>query len=302
MVSQNTLQRKGILSFLVITFAITYLIEGALILSGFRFTAIPGMFGQLVVLAAMWVPTFATLITVKFVTHERHAIGNFRLGPLKSYVEAAIVLPAAFAAIYGVTWSLGLSTLDLKLEQFRTMFVNTGMDLPAIPDPALPILGILFASLVIGPFVNGFIALGEEIGWRGYLLPRLMPLGKARAYMLSGLVWGLWHTPLVLIGYTYPDHPILGSLMFIAMTTALGVYINEVTIQNNSVILAGWAHGIFNAQKLGVWSLIFPGVNPLIGGYPGIVGIMVLFVLGTWQASRARRARAVIEPARLGAP
>jgi membrane protease YdiL (CAAX protease family) len=295
------LDGKGSRSFLVITFAITYTIEGALILSGFRFASIPGAFGQIVVLVAMWVPTFAALVTARFVTHEKPGIGNFRLGSWKPYVGAALVLPLAFAVIYGVTWMLGLATLDLKLEQFRAMFIDAGMDLPAIPDPALPILGILFASLVIGPFVNGFIALGEEIGWRGYLLPRLMPLGKVKAYILSGLVWGLWHTPLVLIGFTYSNQPILGSLMFIAMTTALGVYINELTIQNNSCILAGWAHGIFNAQKLGVWSLIFPGVNPLIGGYAGIIGVIVLFALGLWQASRAQPARTAVSPARQAA-
>ncbi len=300
MQGKSSLERKGILSFLVITFGITYVIEGTLILSGFRFTAIPGAFGQIIVLVVMWVPTFAALTTVKFITHERPAIGSFRLGSYKPYIEAAIALPIAFAVIYGSTWLLGLARLDLKLEHFRAMFLNAGIDFPPIPDPAQPIFGLLFASLVIGPFVNGFIAMGEEIGWRGYLLPRLMPLGKVKAYLLSGVIWGLWHTPLVLIGFTYLDQPILGSFMFIAMTTALGVYINELTIQNNSCILAGWAHGIFNAQKLGVWSLIFPGVNPLIGGYAGIIGIVILFALGFWQAGRARPARAAVRQAQQG--
>ena len=160
------------------------------------------------------------------------------------------------------------------------------------------LLGLFVASLLVAPFFNSLIALGEEIGWRGYLLPRLMPLGKVRAYLLLGIIWGLWHMPLVLIGFTYPGQPILGTLAFVAMTTALGIYINELTLQNNSCILAAWAHGIFNCQKLGVWSLLFPRVNPLLGGFSGVIGIAVWLGLGWWQMRRAATGRHTVEMGR----
>ncbi len=281
----TTLERKGILTFLAITFGITYALEGALILSGFRFAAIPGAFGQVVVMIAMWVPTVATFITVRFVTHEKPALGNFRLGSWKPYLASALILPLCFAIIYGLTWAFGLAQPDWQLEQFRAMFLEAGIPFPPIPHPEQPLLGLFFASLVVAPFFNGLIALGEEIGWRGYLLPRLMPLGKLRAYLLSGVIWGLWHLPLILIGFTYPDQPILGTLAFIAMTTALGIYINELTLKHNSCVLAAWVHGTFNAQKLGVWSLLFPRVNPLLGGFAGVIGILVWLALGIWQVN-----------------
>jgi hypothetical protein len=298
---QTTGHSKGIVSFLIITFAITYAMEGALILSGFRFTSVPGPLGQMVVFAAMWVPTLATFITVKFITHEKPALTNLRIGPWKSYLAVAIIIPFCFAIIYGLTWALGLVQPDWKLDQFRAMFVNAGIDFPPIPDPSVPLFGLLIASLIPAPFFNGLIALGEEIGWRGYLLPRLMPLGKTKAYLLLGIIWGLWHTPLVLIGFTYPDQPLLGALAFIALTTALGIYINELTLQNNSCLLAAWAHGIFNAQKLGVVSLVFPGLNPLVGGYAGVIGILVWLALGWWQSTRAQSSAALAKPAHQGA-
>jgi hypothetical protein len=59
----NNLNKKGITSFLLITFGITYLIEGILILSGFRVTLVPAVVGQYTVLIAMWVPALETFIT-----------------------------------------------------------------------------------------------------------------------------------------------------------------------------------------------------------------------------------------------
>ncbi len=80
--------------------------------------------------------------------------------------------------------------------------------------------------------------------------------------------------------------------MFILMTTAFGIYVNELTLRYNSVILAAWVHGVFNAQKLGVWSLILPVTNPLMGGYAGLIGIAVWFALGMWQVRQDDAARA----------
>jgi len=126
-------------------------------------------------------------------------------------------------------------------------------------------------------------------------------LGKMRAYLLLGAIWGLWHMPLVLIGFTYPDQPILGTLAFVAMTTAIGIYINELTLENNSCLLAAWVHGIFNSQKQGMWSLLFPHFNPLLGGFAGVVGILVWFALGAWQVNKARLRRAAATHQRYGA-
>ena len=155
-----------------------------------------------------------------------------------------------------------------------------------MPSSAL-VLPVLFVmTLVIAPFVNGLFGFGEELGWRGYLLPKLMVLGKLKAYLLLGIVWGLWHLPLILIGFTYPGQPILGTLAFIALTITFGIYINELTLSHRSSILAGWVHGVFNSQKLGIWALIFPITNPLLGGFAGIVGIMVWLSLGLWEMRR----------------
>jgi membrane protease YdiL (CAAX protease family) len=163
-------------------------------------------------------------------------------------------MPLIFAAIYALTWALGLSRPDWSLSAFLGMMQSYGADVANAPAPGA-ILGLIFgASVLTIPFVNGLFGFGEEFGWRGYLLPKLMPLGKGAAYLLMGAIWGLWHLPLILMGFTYPGHPLIGTLLFIALLTLFGAVLNEVTLRYRSSLLAGWLHGLFNSQKLGVWA------------------------------------------------
>ncbi|MEW6716372.1 MAG: CPBP family intramembrane glutamic endopeptidase [Chloroflexota bacterium] len=281
------LDSKGIFSFLSITFVVTYAIEGGLILNGFRVTQLPDSYGQLIVAAVMWVPAVATILTIKLITREGFAIVNFRIGSWKPYLTSGLLVPTCFIFIYGLTWLLGLGQPDWELEQFlSTIRSISGTDLPLVPSPALVLPVLFVVTLVITPFINGLFGFGEELGWRGYLLPKLMVLGKLKAYLLLGIVWGLWHLPLILIGFTYPGQPILGTLAFIALTITFGIYLNELTLSHRSSLLAGWVHGVFNSQKLGVWALIFPSINPLTGGFAGIIGIMVWLSLGLWEMLR----------------
>ena len=144
-----------------------------------------------------------------------------------------------------------------------------------------------YAAILVGLVINGVFGFGEELGWRGYLLPKLMPLGKWKAYILVGVIWGFWHAPLILVGFNYSGFPILGVVAMIGMTTTLGFYINEMTLRHRSSILAGWMHGAFNGQFYGIWRILFPNVHPLLGGVTGLIGMCVWAGLGLAVAQRA---------------
>jgi hypothetical protein len=283
-IENQQIDQKGVASFLLITFTLTYTIEGAMALAGFRWEGSPPLIGQFIIASVMWVPALATVLTIKFVTREGFGITQLRFGRLKPYLVAALILPLVFAVIYGLTWLLGLGQPDWKLASFMGLMAGYGADLSTAP-PASTLLIVLFAaSLVVGPTINGVFGFGEEFGWRGYLLPKLMPLGKLKAYPILGLIWGLWHTPLVLAGFNYPGYPVLGVVWMCLLTTAIGIFINEMTLRYKSSILAGSIHGAFNGQAYGIWRVLFPSVNPLLGGMTGLVGIAVLLALGLWTA------------------
>jgi len=285
---QTRMDRRGIVSFLAITFGITYAIEGALILAGFRVTEVPALYGQFTIAAVMWVPALATVLTVKWITREGFVITRIRIGKVRPYMTAALVVPACFAAIYALTWLLGLGRPDWQLVEFRSLLASAGAEPSAMPAPGVILLVLFLVSLFLGPTLNGVFGFGEELGWRGYLLPKLMPLGKPKAYLIVGVIWGLWHAPIVAVGFNYPGYPFLGIIGMAGLTTAFGIYLNELALRNQSSILAGWTHGAFNGQAYGIWRILFPDVNPLLGGITGLAGIAVWLAVGLLTAYRGQ--------------
>jgi uncharacterized protein len=280
------LDRKGILSFLGITYAITYAVEIPMVLAGYRFDLGAQPVAQIAVAVLMWAPALATFLTMRFVTHEKRDLLNLRLGAVKPYLVVALLLPLLFIAVYGLTGLLGLGQPDWGLMGFQKMLaaVANGRPMQAMPSPWVIWPGLYLAALITAPFFNTLFALGEEIGWRGYLLPKLIPLGKPRAYLMLGLVWSAWHWPLIVGGFNYGrNNPFLGILAFTVVTTGLGIYLSELTLRYRSSVLAGWGHGVFNSQRLGVWGILFPGANPLLGGWTGLIGALTWLALGLWQ-------------------
>ncbi|MFB6166365.1 MAG: lysostaphin resistance A-like protein [Haloarculaceae archaeon] len=146
-------------------------------------------------------------------------------------------------------------------------------------DPQLLAAGQLVAALTIGPVINALFAVGEELGWRAYLLPRLYGLGARRAVVAVGLVWGVWHWPVILMGYEYgfgyPGAPWTGLLAFLAFTVSAGTFLAWVTVRTDSVWPAAVGHGAINAVA-GIGLLFVRGSpNPLLGPAPvGLVAVV----------------------------
>jgi membrane protease YdiL (CAAX protease family) len=105
----------------------------------------------------------------------------------------------------------------------------------------------LLYALLISP-----LNFGEEWGWRGYLLPQLLPLGQWRALLLTGIVWGTWHVPLILLGFDYPQHPLLGVLMIIGTCLIFGVILGWLRLASGSVWPAVLGHAAIDASAAAI--------------------------------------------------
>ena len=133
------------------------------------------------------------------------------------------------------------------------------------------LLILLTQALVASVTLNAALALGEETGWRGYLLPALLPLGRLPALLLTGLIWAVWHLPLILLGYEYPGAPRgLALLAFVVFCVGAGALLGWFRLRSNSILPAAVAHGAINAWA-GVPTLLAAAGAPaaLPAGRPG---------------------------------
>jgi len=287
--SPNT---RSVAVFLGLTFAATFGLEAVLIAGGLRFDDPVLRSGPtLWLLAEMWIPGLAGLAAVKFVEKRswRELRENLflRFGSAGPWVLMLPLAPLLFAGMYGLTWLLGLGAPDPTLGALTAATGAQGLTTDDVFKVMLPM------SALVGPLVNVGFGLGEELGWRGFLLPRLLHLGKARAYLVLGVLWGLWHGPLILAGFDYPGHPVAGVAMMCVLCTAFGIFLGEMTLHFRSVLLAGFIHGAVNAQGYGIWPWLFPGVNPILGGGSGLTGAAVWLAAGltAWWWCERRRER-----------
>jgi hypothetical protein len=146
---------------------------------------------------------------------------------------------------------------------------------------------VIFAqALTLGVLVTSVFTFGEEFGWTGYLLVQLLPLGRWRAAVIYGAMWGLWHAPIIAGGFNYPGHAILGPLMMVLLTIAFALTQTALRLRYNSVLLTSFFHASINTQGLGVLPMLVVGVSPILGGTTGIVGILTFMAPGVWLLAR----------------
>lgn len=266
------MRKRPVFLFLTLTFALTWTLEAFLIAGGLVFDGVIGTHNMLYLVLAMWIPGLcAAGVHCGLERRPLRDLG-FRFGSWKAYLSTMLLIPLLYGVIYALTWLSGLGHPDWQLERLLSLQrMAPGQEMPV----SMLFLSVLPASIVLGPFGNFLAALGEEIGWRGFLLPRLMPMGKLNAYALLGLVWGLWHAPLVWVGFNYPGYPFVGIVMMALGCTAFGTLFNEFTLKYRSVLLAAWMHAALNAQGYGIWHYLFPDVNPVLGGDTGLTGLIV---------------------------
>ena len=139
-------------------------------------------------------------------------------------------------------------------------------------------------AILLAPVLNAISTFGEEFGWRGYLQPKLMPLGARKAVLLTGVIWGVWHWPIILMGYNYGlDYfgaPVLGPLAMVLFTVALAVIFGWLTLKAQSVWPAVIGHAAINGiAAIGIL-LVKGNPSSLLGPAPtGVVGglAMILF-------------------------
>ncbi len=128
-------------------------------------------------------------------------------------------------------------------------------------------LGIL-SALGAGFTINAIFGLGEELGWRGYLYDAWQNMGFVKMNIATGIVWGLWHAPIILMGHNYPKNPYLGILMMVVVCIGLSFIMADSRRKSGSVLAPAMLHGAFNALA-GTMVALIVNMDMLFGNVTG---------------------------------
>jgi membrane protease YdiL (CAAX protease family) len=240
----------------------------------------------IILIAFMFVPSIIAIILQKMVCKEalKKPLGiSFKLN--RYFLVAWLLPPVIALATLGISLlfpGIGYTPgMEGMIERFRSTLTTAQLEelqRQIVESPIHPFWIALIQGLVAGPTINAIAGFGEELGWRGFLQKELSKLNFWKSSMIIGVIWGIWHAPIILQGHNYPQHPSVGVMMMIVFTVLLSPIFSYVRIKAKSVIAAAIIHGSLNAT-VGLAIIPIRGGNDLTIGVTGLSGFIVLLII-----------------------
>ena len=254
---------------------------------------------QLALVATMLCPLLAVLLVQKVFLRQPTGI-VWKVQGKRRYWLAAWFGPAVFTVLAAVLYfavfphRLDLSGSWLAAAYGGEMDAQTLRRELGVSNLSYMLETGLFA-VTLAPVINMFAALGEEAGWRGYMMPHLKKqLGLLNGRLLGGVIWGVWHWPLMLlVGYEYGTNylgaPVLGLFVWCIVCFALNTLLDWLYEKSGCIWVPSIAHGAFNA----VAALFVVLTNPadsyynVLGPAPiGLIGMLPMLAAAVWLTLR----------------
>lgn len=224
--------------------------------------------GGLFVLTMMWSPGLAAILTQLIATHSLRGLG-WRIGPAR-WLGTAYILPVVYGLpVYVFTWLTGLGVFPnpTRIASLAERYSSSNV----VATVSIFLLISLTVDM-IGPLI---LALGEEIGWRGLLVPEL---GKMTSFtktaLISGIIWAAWHMPAIFLadydsGST-PDW--YSAVMFALMIIATSFAYAWLRLKSGSLWPAVLLHAGHNQFIVGIFDKLTGNTNvtPYITGEFGV--------------------------------
>ena len=284
------MKEKTLRNYLIWAFALAWPLQGL----ASRLALRGNMTGFTYVLAASMFAPLAALLLAKVPLKSLGWRLNLK-GNVLWYLAAWLlpsVICALGAALYFLLFPAQFDGSGAACLASLPAEAQAQLEAKGLPTSALFLISAL-AAVTYAPFINIVPCLGEEAGWRGFLTPYLKArCGRTKGLLLSGLIWGVWHWPVIIFagyeyGLAYWGAPVLGPLLFCFFTTALGVLFSLLYEKTGSIWICALAHGAINAfanipslflvPDSGYQQTLGPFANGLIGGLPLL--LLALFVL-----------------------
>lgn len=194
--------------------------------------------------ALMWSVAISSIIT-RIVLREGFSDISFRFGGRSTwwYVGFGLWVPLVVGFVaWGAAWITGIADFVPQAAGMTASFADGSS---AIATFAVT---LVLAATTVGTLFNMLSAAGEEIGWRGYMTARMIDAGVPRPLLVSGIIWGLWHMPLIFVGIN-PERPIVlvAAIVFVVAATSMSYILNWVRLQTGSLWPVVVLHGAHNS-------------------------------------------------------
>ena len=229
--------RRATLIYLLFTLLFSGVIWALIIWSGHLAMA----FGVMV-LSLMWCPALAALVSCRVLGRSVRSLAW--QWPEWKYIAAAYYVPLVYAAIaYSAVWALGLGGWN---HDFVGL-VAQRFGLREMPTWATFVLWLLFTATVqLIPSIAS--ALGEEIGWRGFLVPELAKqMSFTKLSLLSGIIWAAWHAPVLLFAdYNAGTNRWYAMTCFAVMVVSISFVFAWMRLRSRSLWPAAVLHASHN--------------------------------------------------------
>ncbi|MCC6143201.1 MAG: hypothetical protein IT368_05280 [Candidatus Hydrogenedentes bacterium] len=274
------MKKNGITLYLILVFGLTFTAEAILLPLGLLVWSDPGSVSYILWTVIFFIPALSAWIATAIAPPHERLLPKVWPLPAGPTIRIALGVPIIFTIIHGVAaifrftrpqWNLG--PLMQQLEQAQTL--SEGMR--ATMAPFLLVFGTI-VTILLGCTVFAVLALGSEMGWRGYLLPRLLPGGRWRAELLTGLLWSVWFFPVLFwlnrsgeLSGSAVGFAVRALLLFVALSIILG----EIIRRHSHLGLAAVFLGSVFAQSEGMWRYLFPIGSPPWTGVFGLISIVV---------------------------
>ncbi len=271
--NNRSIGKKAFLTFFAIVILLSAVVETMICRGG----------PEWIYLVLMWIPAMAAIVAncvsfwenkEPFSLKKLFAKGGFRKCKLR-YVLLGCLLPLIYLLVpYMIYWRI-----------YPENFAYHGVSLVVILKDILPVL-------VIGTLISMLSAVGEEIGWRGFMVPALVErLGLNKTLLISSLFWCCWHLPLLIGGDYMPGTPLWFQIpAFVLCIFPVGVMIGLLTLQSGSVWPAAFLHAAHNNYDQAVFAVITAGANKMYFiSETGVLTILCAWALAAMMYIRVKK-------------
>jgi CAAX protease family protein len=264
----KNINHNGIFSFIGLSFGLAWSIWITAYFFNIPFKS--PLFITLNMLAA-FTPAIAAFIVRRYITKEGFNNVGFGIS-LKSwpYFLIAWLLPLIIISVTAYTANfLQLTELNFSVVQGLKLASNKPIN-----------FNLFVLNLMLGALVATFMLFGEEFGWRGFLQKKLFWHSPWKSAIATGIIWGVWHFPINLQGYNFPEHKYWGLIVFPLACIFLSYIFAWFYRLTNSIWSSCLAHASFNSIAGSLMVVLYVNkTNYILTSVTGIIGICTLALI-----------------------